>query len=152
MYIYEFITPSDPITFKAENDKIAYITTVVFGDGRAGCRRRADNSKDEEDEVSLDTFMFLKKDPEKLMNEFLGCPFKEFFESHKKEIAIALKSFAYGSFDSREEFDDAVNAISDPEKLSEFLKKHEDRNRSSMSQWVLGAWKYGDKLLQNLEK
>ena len=37
MNIYKFITPSDPITFKAENDKIAYACVLFLGNGKAGC-------------------------------------------------------------------------------------------------------------------
>ncbi len=37
MNIYKFVTPSDSITFKAENDKIAYACVLFLGNGKAGC-------------------------------------------------------------------------------------------------------------------
>jgi hypothetical protein len=37
MFLYEFVTPSDPITFKAENDKIAFCCALILGSGKACC-------------------------------------------------------------------------------------------------------------------
>jgi len=72
--------------------------------------------------------------------------FKEFLEANKPKIAECFKSFSYGSASDRQTFDDACDAITDPEKLKEFKAKHEDKNRSSMSQWVKGAWQYGERM------
>ena len=36
---YQLITPSDPITFKAESDKIAFFCALVLGSGKAGMER-----------------------------------------------------------------------------------------------------------------
>jgi len=40
MNIYEFITPSDPITFKADDDKVAFVCAAILGKGQAGCENK----------------------------------------------------------------------------------------------------------------
>ena len=139
MNIYEFITPSDAVTFKAENDKIAFAVTVIIGSGKAGC----DNHNTGE---SLPTILIMSEDPEKDVNKFLGENIKEFMQENKSRIKACLKSFAYGSIEDRKTYDDALDSITDEEKLKEFKAKHEDRNRTSMNQWVQAAWDYSDNL------
>ena len=64
----------------------------------------------------------------------------------KEEMKECFKSFAYGSVSDRQTYDDACDAITDSEKLKEFKLKQEDRNRTSMSQWVLSAWKLAERM------
>jgi len=139
MNIYEFITPSDPITFKTDDDKIAFTCSLLLGQGKAAC----DNKTTGE---SVPTMLMFSQDPEKDIQDFIGRDFKEFIELNKPKIADCFSSFAYGSVSDRQTFDDACDAISDPEKLKAFKEKHEDRNRSSMSQWVKAAWGHGEKM------
>lgn len=139
MNIYEFITPSDPITFKADDDKVAFTCALLLGNGKAGCENKATGE-------SLLTMLIFAKDPDKDIQDFIGGDFKEFLEANKTMIAECFKSFAYGSVSDRQTFDDACDAITDPEKLKEFKAKHEDKNRSSMSRWVKGAWQYGERM------
>lgn len=137
MNIYEFITPSDPITFKTDDDKVAFTCALLLGNGKAGCTNLKTG-------VSIPTMLMFAKDPDKDIQDFIGGDFKEFLKANKKKIAECFKSFSYGSPSDRQTFDDACDAITDPEKLKEFKAKHEDKNRSSMSQWVKGAWQYGE--------
>jgi len=131
---YEFITPSDAITFVAPDDKVAFVCALVLGRGKAFCKR--------EDGVDLDTCVLFRSeaDVETIVRDALGCGMPEFMESRWGEVADAFDTFAYGSFEDRRQYDDAVAAITDPEKLAEFKAKHEDRRRTSMSEWVRGAW------------
>ncbi len=76
----------------------------------------------------------------------MGYDFKEFLETNKPKVAECFKSFSYGSASDRQTYDDACDAITDPEKLKEFKEKHEDKNRSSMSQWVKSAWRLSEKM------
>ena len=141
MNIYKFITPSDPITFKTDDDKVAFTCALLLGNGKAGC----DNKTTGE---SLPTMLMFAKDPEKDIQEFIGGDLKEFIKANKHKISDCFKSFAYGSVYERVAFDDACDAITDPEKLKEFKAKHEDKNRSSMSQWVKHAWRLGENILK----
>lgn len=141
--IYEFITPSDPITFRAESDETAFVVSLFMGKGKAALCR--------EDGVKINTMtafspVELRK---KIYEEYLGkiSP-QEYFDIHTKEIAASLKSFAYGSINDRKQYDDAIKAITDPDKLAEFKKNHEDRNRTSLSKWVAYAWSKPSSLVQ----
>jgi hypothetical protein len=141
--IYEFITPSDPISFIAPEDKIAIAVAIILGNGKAGC-------KSEKGE-SLPTLYLFHDNPMPEIEADLGMPLDSFIETNKKEIADSFLSFAYGDIEDRHTYDDALQAITDPEKKREFKNKHEDRNRTSMSKWVATAWKYGEALLGQLE-
>ena len=52
----------------------------------------------------------------------------------------------YGGVSDRRTYDSAIKAITEKEKLEEFKKQHENENRTSMSEWVKTAWRYGEKL------
>lgn len=139
MQVYELITPSDPITFKAISDKVATWVSIYLGKGKAGCI-----SKDGRD---LNTLMLFETNIEEVIKENLGCSFKDFYERNMVAIADALDSFAYGNFSGREEFDFTCEALKDnDEKLQEFKSIHEDKNRSSMSKWVAFAWELGKEI------
>lgn len=135
--IYEFITPSDPITFKANSDKIAFFCALMLGQGKAGL-------KDENGAIELSPLLFLNLNAFEVACNYLGCSLSEYGDRHSDEIGDAFLSFSYGSINSRKEYDDAIEAITDPEKLKEFKEKHEDRNRSSLAQWVSQAWQIGE--------
>jgi hypothetical protein len=138
--IYEFITPSDPITFLANNDKIAIAASIIMGEGKAGCN--------DENGKSIPTMYLFHPDPLPEIEKDLELPFSDFIELNKKEISECLLSFSYTSIEDRKQYDDAIAAITDKKKLKVFKAKHEDRNRSSMSKWVQSAWDYGDALIK----
>jgi hypothetical protein len=142
MNIYEFVTPSDPITFKTDDDKVAYACAVVLGNGKAGCHRHDEKGN----EVNLNTMLMLCADPEPVIKEDLGMSLDEFLDKNRLKMAECFLSFAYGSVSDRITYDDAMAAITDEEKRKEFKAKHEDRNRSSMSKWVKYAWQVGENL------
>jgi hypothetical protein len=139
--IYGFITVSDPITFIAESDSIAWMVASLLGEGTAGCSR--------EDGKNLNTvtaFLPESKRPE-IYREYIGTEdISGYAKEHKKEIADAFLSFSYGSFNQRKQYDAAIAAITDPDKLKQFKAIHEDTQRTSVSRWVNYAWSLGDKL------
>lgn len=137
MNLYELITPSDPITFKAEDDKVAFFCAVYLGGGKAGC----ENAETRE---SIPSLLLFVDDQVKYANDYLGVEIEKFTSDNLQKIADCFHSFAYVSARERRTYDDAVGAITDPNKLKEFKTLHEDRNRTSMSKWVQDAWQYGD--------
>jgi hypothetical protein len=140
MFIYEFVTPSDAITFEAETDNVAPAVGALIRGGKAGTGRIDENG----DEVKLPTMtMFSSGDSVKILSDFIGSDFEEFIKTEWEKIADACESFSYGSISSRKEYDTAIECITDPEKLEEFKKFHEDKNRTSMSTWVSYAWDIG---------
>lgn len=135
--IYEFITPSDPITFLAPDDKVAFVTALMVGSGKACCNR--------EDGAQVDCCFLFSSEQEitEAIQRTLGCDLKCYLDEHREAIASALESFAYGKVADRHVHDAAVRALKkagDMECLQEFLAEHEDRLRSSMSEWVAYAW------------
>lgn len=139
--IYEFITPSDTITFKAENDKVAFVCAVLLGKGQAGCIRFEKGQ-----EVTIPSMMFGVQDINVAIELYLETSLDEFIQENKKSIKNAFASFAYGSIEERQTFDDAIESITDEEKLNDFKAKHEDRNRTSLSGWVAYAWELGSNI------
>lgn len=136
--LYELIQPSDPITFEANCDKIAYFCALILGSGQAGIKRQ-------DGEPCQSPLLMFHPEPMPLIESFLGCSLAEFCDQNALEIAACFNSFAYGSFEERQTFADAISAIDNPEKLRVFKEKHEDRNRTSMSPWVKNAWAYGER-------
>lgn len=139
MTIYEFITPSDPITFKTDDDKVAFTCALLLGNGKAGCQNT-------QTDKSLPTMLMFSEDPDKEIKSFIGGDFKKFIEANKPKIKECFNSFAYGSVSERKTYDNALEAITDPKKLKEFKAKYEDENRTSMNQWVKEAWRYAERL------
>lgn len=145
--IYEFITPSDPITFKAETDAVAYAISVYLGNGKGGCTS--------EDGRHLDTMLMFAdaENIKKSVKDNLGTDtINEFIEQHPNECAAAFESFAYGSIADRKTFDAACEAITDKDKLEKFKNVHEETQRTSMSEWVKYAWKVGRIIREKTEK
>lgn len=141
MTTYELVTTSDAITFKANNDNIAFACAVFLGEGQAGCVNT--DSGD-----SLETILMFVPNALEIVKKQLGTTISDFIDENLVEISEAFTSFAYTSPAERQVYDDAIAAISDPNKLKEFKEKHEDKNRSSMSQWVKLAWQYGESLIK----
>lgn len=141
--IYEFITPSDTITFVADDEKIAIAATIIIGKGKAGCT--------DEQGKDLPTMYIFSKDPDKEIATELGMPLGDFFDTHREKIIACLESFSYTSITDRKIYDDAIQAITEPDKLKEFKAKHEDRNRSSMTKWVQHAWNVAESFKKKSE-
>jgi hypothetical protein len=137
--IYEFITTSDPMTFVAESDAIAWMAASLLGEGNAGCQR-----EDGKDINTLTAFAPEDKRTEIYM-EYIGTEnLSEYVKEHGNEIADAFLSFAYGSINERKQYDAAIAAITDPDKMKQFKAQHEETQRTSMSRWVDYAWKLGE--------
>lgn len=141
--IYELITPSDAITFIAYDDKIAYTCALTLGEGKAGCENKTKGN-------NLQTLMLFNPEPLAEAKKYLGVELTDFIGDNKEALAECFESFAYGSTSDRQTYEDALEAITDPEKLKEFKAKHEDKNRTSMNQWVKGAWNYGEALRKKI--
>lgn len=136
---YEFITMSDKITFLADDDKIAYATVLLIGNGKAGCTR--------EDGESIPTMLMFDRNATETAKQYLGEDIDTFIDTNQEKVAECLLSFAYIGFGDREYFDKALAATKDEAERKEFLTKHENDKRTSMSKWVAYAWKLGGKLL-----
>ena len=135
--IYEFITPSDPITFSAENESVAFYVCLSLGGGKAGYDRCDGNDCEYEALLGFADSEAIKNMVDKA---FKGDDAQAFVDKNREAICDAFNSFMYGSESDRAQYEAALDAITDPDKLKEFKAKHEDLNRSSMSEWVAYAW------------
>lgn len=90
MNIYEFITPSDPITFKADDDKVAFTCALLLGNGKAGCENKATES--------LPTMLMFAKDPDKDIQDFIGGDFKRFLKPINQRLQSASSLFLMALF------------------------------------------------------
>lgn len=147
MELYEFITPSDAITFYAPDNKVAFAVALMLGNGKAGLKRKGAPSDE-----NIPSMLAFSKEPEKTMDEYVGGNFGEWMAKNRKEIANAMKSFAYTDFNNRFVYDKACDGIKDPVELDKFKHDHEDKKRTSMSKWVLSAWKIGDGIIAKLKE
>lgn len=134
---YELINPSDPITFKADDDRIAFFCALLLGNGKAGMRR-------EDGEKYESPLVFLSSDPMPGIDAFLGCPLADFDADNLPEIVACFRSFAYGGFSERKRYDATISNIENTKILDAFKKEHENKNRTSLSEWVKAAWRYAD--------
>jgi hypothetical protein len=138
--IYELVTPSDPITFRADRHDIAFAAAVILGRGKAGVTA--------EDRTDIPAMLWLcdeKTIDETIAKQTGGLGLAAFQRLNALELAACFESFSYGRTEDRRDYDAAIEAITDPEKLAEFKAKHDDNRRTSMSEWVKAAWQLGER-------
>lgn len=148
MNLYEFITPSDPITFWAASDFVACVCATYLGRGQAGVKKVGHESQ------IPSLFLFTPEDEmEKELAEFLGQPFHEFWAANESDIALAFGSFAYGLPEERQAYDKAFKSVKDdPKARDAFKNDHEKSNRSSVSKWVRNAWRIASVIQSTAKK
>ncbi len=129
MTLYEVINPSDDVTFRAADPKIAIGVTMVVGEGQYPL----------EDEKSTNyPTMFLsgkKEDADKGLQPYFTSVenMLEYLDAHLQETIDALESFSVVSIAGRVDFEKALEAIDDPEKRKKWREEFEDRHRSSVN-------------------
>jgi len=117
--LYEFITPSDPITFYAPDNDIAEAVSIYVGNGKAGTNRA-----DEKDGPhTLIAFSSWGEGQEERVSGTMSKRINEVIE--------AAHTFAVTSIADRPVYDDYTNNGQDKEKID----KWDDIRRSSMSDW-----------------
>lgn len=120
MKLYEFITPSDPITFYAPDNDIAEAIALFVGGGKAGIK-----AIDKSETPNTLTAFFGGIQGEQLERV------KQTVEKRVDEVIAAGKTFAVCRSSQREIYDDYTNNGQDEEKV----EKWDDKNRSSISDW-----------------
>jgi len=96
---YELINPSDQVFFEAEDDKVAFVASLLVGSGQYAAKR-TDNG-----ETAVGFYLFGINAEE--LERQLGCSGDEFIEKERLHIADAFASFAYSHGQS------SLNAIVD---------------------------------------
>lgn len=119
MKLYEFITPSDPITFYAPDNDIAEAVAIIVGSGKAGIKAVDGNE-------TPNTLIFLTGFTNKQEDRFRAT-----MENRGKEVIAAGKTFAVCEVAYREEYDELTENSTNTKRV----KRWDDRHRSSMSDW-----------------
>jgi len=117
---YNFVNPSDPYTFIAEDFETAALVVRLLGLAY-GAEPKDGNGE------SVPIFLFggEKDADEWYMAQFHHTP-KEGLNEKRVPIADALLSFMLGSFEDRRRYEAALAAITDPEKREEFIHAWQD--------------------------
>lgn len=137
---YDLINPSDPYTFIAENLEVAALTVFAISS--------AYGAQSEDDEETVPVFMAgIFGDPNEWFEKSFGETMAEGTKKYRMQIADALESVMYGSFNDRERYQAALDAIDNPEKREEFIKKWQE-SISSMND--IGS--YAHSLSKRLKK
>ena len=118
MNLYEFITPSDPITFYAPDNDIAEAIAIFVGNGKAGC--------DGPDKSDMPNTMVAFGWSDGQLERF-----QETMDKRLDEVLAAGKTFAVVGPGMRQEYDTLTQNSTD-EKGVELW---DGRHRSSISDW-----------------
>ncbi len=138
MMEYEFINPSDPYTFLAEDFETATLTVLVLGP-QYGAKPR-----DGGESVPL---FFLGGD------DYLTSWYQEHFnrtveqgiDAKRGAITYALLSFMLGDFEDRRRYEAALSAIANPDERNKFVEVWQG-GCSSLNDIGTRAHKLGRKL------
>lgn len=143
MMEYKLINPSDPYTFIAADKEVA---ALVIGSLSIAFAAEAKDGA-EEDRVPI----FIFGGFEEWYQEEFGRTPTEGLAAKKNEVGEALISFVLGSFEDRERYNAALEAIDDPEKAEIFKTKWQD-GRSSLNNIGGAAHSIGKNLLAATER
>ena len=137
MIEYELINPSDPYTFLAKTKESAALTVCLLGTMYGA------SPKDDNEEKRIPLFLF--GGAEEWYRKEFGRSTEAGLKAEKQNVADALLSFMYGSFEERRRYDAALNAITDEEKKKVFMEEWQD-GRTSMKNIGEYAHQLGEKL------
>ncbi len=127
--IYEIINPSDAITFRADDEKVAVALAILLGNGQYGLHRE-DGKKD---------YPFLLFANEEQINECLKPYFNnveemfEYAKDHAEDMVIAFDSVVTADKSWRIDYDKALELITDEKERQKYKDDFNDRHRSSMN-------------------
>ncbi len=143
--IYKMITPSDPLTFLADDDKIAIAATIILGRGMAGLE------EGERDLSGKTLFLFATKEYfDEQTKATLGSDLAEFFKANRVKLADAFDSFATMTVKERRLLEEAKAHMS-AEEFAKFRAKIDDEYRSSLNRWSEYAWDLAKTMRANKE-
>jgi len=125
MILYEFITPSDPITFYAPDDDVALAVGIIIGSGKAGVTNT-------ETGKSLPSLLLFLADLE--ARKAIEIPVAT-WEARKAECIVAAHSFAVCDKGERAIYDEFTENGQNGIQVA----KWDDAHRSSMSDWCAYA-------------
>ena len=142
MPLYELINPSDPITFHAASDTVAFVVATWVGNGQTPAK----NTETEEDVGGL--FLFATEEDiaaeikQKLGTKTIGA----YISDNAEEVMQALLSFAVCDAPYRDTYDECVQRREAGQERDRFKLEYKERHRSSMNDFVAFAWRAAKQL------
>jgi len=122
MMEYEFINPSDPYTFIAEDFETAALTVLCLGAAYGA------KPKDGGEDVPI----FIFGGAVEWYKEKFGRSPDDGAKEKREAVADALSSFMLGGFEDRRRYEAALAAIDDPGKKTRFISEWQG-GRSSLN-------------------
>ena len=119
LFAWEIINPSDKYTIAAPTFAAAAAATLMRGHGSFGLE------PEQEDGECMPIFLLGGHEP--FIAEHFGGDLSQWLDDHKAEVADALDSVLLGGFGRRADYDAAVAAIDDPQKLAQFREQWQDK-------------------------
>ena len=138
-FLYNLINPSDPYTFRAEDQETAALAVFCLGP--------AYGAENLSGTGSGDVPVLLFSDPKVWYQEQFGRTPDEGLEAKKPAVIRALKSFVLGNERDRKRYEAAMACITEPEQREIFAREWRD-GRTSMNNIGLRA----EKMAEGLEK
>lgn len=127
MTVYAIVNPSDPYTIDADSLMVACVATMLLGDGRYGLKTQGE-------ETVLPLFMFgdIQQRANSWMAEQFSCGLEEALFEHCNEIADALDSVTFGTFQDRKKLAEKLDDVFD-QKLEDQIRSDWHSRRSSLN-------------------
>ena len=123
MNLYEFVQPSDDITFYAPDDDVAFAATMIVGNAHCFANRVGWKG----DKIPVEgTSLYLGKVPDGIIERL-----KRILDTRKPEVFAAFKTFAVCSPGCRKEFDVFTENSTNEERWKDW----DERKRTSMTDW-----------------
>ena len=138
-FLYNLINPSDPYTFRAEDQETAALAVFCLGP--------AYGAENLSGTGSGDVPVLLFSDPKVWYQEQFGRTPDEGLEAKEPAVIRALKSFILGNERDRKRYEAAMACIREPERREVFVREWRD-GRTSMNNIGLRA----EKMAEALEK
>jgi hypothetical protein len=140
--IYEVINPSDKITFRASNIKMAILCGLVIGQGNYGIRNTD----------SKTILPILAFGTQEMFDSFVNKVFEEegimdFALNNRSDFKDALNSWQCVSIKKRPSYEKSLMALPSEERIG-FRMNFKEKSMTSMTDICGGAWNHAEKLRQ----
>lgn len=130
MALYEVVNPSDGITFRTDDVKIAIALTAMLGGGKYGL----EDEKGKQDYPTLFLFMSKEQIDEKLKPYFNNVDeMFSYVDGHLKEMVEAIDSLAVADIAKRIDYEKALEHITDETEKQKYKDWFNDEHTSSLN-------------------
>jgi hypothetical protein len=142
--LYEIVNPSDPITFEAEDPKVATAVGILLGRG-------AFSVVGENDERVLPILLFASEEQTEQIIEDTFGDYEKWNSENRLAVAEALESVMVCEISDRRALNAEFEGLSRDEKVAR-LRRFNDEQRSSMNDIAGAAFSAAEQLRKTQEQ